>query len=132
MLNIQSDKYRNNLLLDDHTFRRIEKFTGEAGTWPEWSFGLSVTAATVEHGIGASLDEIKKRASAPLTSNTIRGLDPDGNPINPGGWGDWFPGIGEKYTQALFNILVLLTKGEANAVVRNVTSKTPGGLKCGF
>ena len=32
MLNIQPEKSKNKLLLDDYTFRRIEKYSGPVGT----------------------------------------------------------------------------------------------------
>ena len=117
LLNIQPEKDRNQLLLDAHTFRRIEKFTGEAGTWQEWSFGSSMTASAVDNWLGVALYEVKNKASTPLTNLMF-------HESNLMSWSNWFPQIGQKYTQALFNILVALTSVEANAVVRNVTSKT--------
>ena len=84
-----------------------------------------MTAATVEQGLGTALDEIKNKAQTPLTNLTFHGS----NPMN---WTEWFPKIGEMYTRSLFNILVALTSGEANAIVRNVISKTDRNTKCGF
>ena len=34
----QDDKKK--IMLNDHTFRRIDEFTGAEGTWPEWSFNM--------------------------------------------------------------------------------------------
>jgi hypothetical protein len=70
-LNIQPDKDKSKMLLDDHTFRRIEKFSGLTGTWPEWSFGVSMTAATVDKQLGQALDEIKTKAAMPMDDRTF-------------------------------------------------------------
>ena len=75
LINMQPEKDKNKLLLDDHTFRRIEKFSGEVGTFQERSFGLSMTARTVDHELGTALDEIKKSASTPLTEHTFQFKD---------------------------------------------------------
>ena len=83
MLNIQPEKDKNKWLLDDHTFRRVEKFSGEVGTFQEWSFGLSMTAQTVEQQLGNALDEIKRNASSPLTEFTFQFEASDGTPVNP-------------------------------------------------
>jgi len=126
MLNIQPEKSKNKLLLDDYTFRRIEKYSGAVGTWHEWSFGLTMTAGTVDGQLSAALEEIKKFANAPLNEGLF---DPSVTTIK---WGPWHPEIGKAYTQALFGVLIALTSGEANAVVRNSTSKTKDQAKCGF
>ena len=130
MLNIQPPvppgKDKNKLLLDDYTFRRIEKYGGAVGTWHEWSFGLSMTAGTVDAHLSAALEDIKKMANVPLNEHLF---DPATTNV---AWGDWFPAIGVAYSQALFGVLVTLTSGEANAVVRNSPPKTHLGLKCGF
>ena len=96
MLNIQPEKSKNKLLLDDYTFRRIEKYSGAVGTWHEWSFGLTMTAGTVDGQLSAALEEIKKMANAPLNESLF---DPNLNTIK---WGPWHPEIGKAYTQALF------------------------------
>ena len=122
-LHIQPDKDKNKMLLDDHTFRRIEKFSGSAGTWQEWSFGVSMTSATIDKNLGIALDEVKMKAATPLNGDTF-GTDKLK-------WGSWFPAIGIKFKEALLGVLISLTSGEANAVVSNVPSKIQGN-KCGF
>ena len=119
------DKHK--VLLNDYTFRRVEKFSGDTGSWQEWTFLLSTTAGSVDKALSKAFDEIKKKAdhSKPLTGQTF---NRDNNPME---WDSWFPETGDKYSQDLFSVLVMLTSGEANAVVRNVTQKT-GGMKCGF
>ena len=94
LLNLQPEKDKNKLLLDDHTFHRIEKLSGEVGTFQEWPFGLSMTAQTVDHELGTALDEIKKNASTPLTEHTFQFDDSVGSPVNPRKWRSWFPTSG--------------------------------------
>ena len=76
-----------------------------------------MTASTVEHELGIALDEVESKASTPLTNLTFHAS-------NPMAWSEWFPQIGQKYTQTLFGVLAALTSREANVVVRNVASKT--------
>ena len=121
-LNIGSEKDKNKLLLDDHTFRRIEKFAGLTGTWQEWSFGVSMTSSTIDTALSEALEEIKRKAATSLNEDTF------------GPTKDWEKVTGvvmTRYRQALYGVLISLTSGEANSVVRNVSTRVGGG-KCGF
>ena len=113
-----------NVLLNDYTFRRMDKFTGADGTWQEWSFNLLMTVTQVEETLGKSLEEIKKK-DEPLSDHMFEGTDAfkdymffkDSDRI--------------KYGGALYGVLCSLTGGEANSVVRNV-SLGINGSRCGF
>ena len=62
----ESDKSK--VLLNDYTFRRIDKFTGAEGTWPEWSFNMLMTITQVDADLGTGLEELKKEVK-PLTDD---------------------------------------------------------------
>ena len=62
-----------NVLLNEYTFRRMDKFTGAEGTWQEWSFNLLMTVTQVDEKLGKSLEEIKKR-DEPLSDNMFEGI----------------------------------------------------------
>ena len=69
---VAHEKDKNKVLLDDYTFRRIDKFTGTEGTWPEWSFNVLMTVAQVDATIGDSLEEIKSKAVKPMTADMFK------------------------------------------------------------
>ena len=60
------------MLLDDYTFRRIDKFTGAEGTWQEWSFNVLMTVTQVDAKMGDSLEDIKAKAVKPMTGDMFK------------------------------------------------------------
>ena len=65
-LGVRSESDRNEdqhkVLLNDYTFRRVDKFSGDIASWQEWTFLLSTTAGSVDKGLSKAIDEIKKKA----------------------------------------------------------------------
>ena len=130
-VNASQGKDKNQVLLNDHTFRRIDKFTGAEGTWQEWSFNVLMTIAQVDPELGDRLEEIKTNSVKPLTSDIFR--EPEDFP-------KMTIGVLETYGPSLYGFLCSLTGGEANSVVRSVSANvgTMGsdgstkGVKCGF
>ena len=127
-INASQEKDKNQVLLNDHTFRRIDKFTGPEGTWQEWSFNVIMTIAQVDPELGDRLEEIKTNSVKPLTNDLF------GEP-------DDFPkmtiGMLETYGPSLYGVLCSLTGGEANSVVRSISANMGSdgsidNVKCGF
>ena len=63
------DKHK--VLLNDYTFRRVEKFSGDTGSWQEWTFLLSTTAGSVDKGLSKAIDEIKSKAETTVNRSHI-------------------------------------------------------------
>ena len=66
------ERDKSKVLLDDYTFRRIDKFVGTEGTWPEWSFNVLMTVTQVDPKIAAGLEEIKGTVKLPLTDDMFK------------------------------------------------------------
>ena len=62
-------------MLDDYTFRRIDKFTGAEGTWQEWSFNVIMTITQVDAKLADSLEDIRKNSTKPLTADIFEDLE---------------------------------------------------------
>ena len=69
------EKDKNRVLLDDYTFRQIDKFTGVEGTWQEWSLNMLMTVTQVVANLGDSLEQIKSKAVEPLTDNMFKDVN---------------------------------------------------------
>ena len=115
------EKDKNKVLLNDYTFRRMDKFTGAEGTWQEWSFNMSMTVTQVDHKLGAALEEMRLIKS-PISANMFTEV---GSP---------FAKISDEmlssYSAALYGVMCSLTGGEANAIVRSISQRLDA--KCGF
>ena len=120
---IGQEKGRNKVLLDDYTFRRLDKFTGAEGTWQEWSFNMLMTVAQVDPTLGQGLEELKKDVK-PLTDDMFI----SGSSL--AGFEYLDLDMCTNFGPALFGVMCSLTGGEANAIVRGVSVN--GGHRCGF
>ena len=116
------EKDKSKVLLDDYTFRRMDKFTGAEGTWQEWSFNMSMTVTQVDHKLGEALEEMRLVKSQ-ISANMFTEV---GSPFKKISYE-----MLSSYTAALYGVMCSLTSGEANAIVRNVSQKLDA-KKCGF
>ena len=102
--------------VEDKAYRRVEKFTGTAGAWQEWSFSFVNATSAVNKDIGAVLDCIGHQCETQLTQENLRKCVTEE--------------MREKHGPELFGVLCGLTGGDANGVVRGVLSKH--SVRCGF
>ena len=119
----EKERDKSKVLLDDHTFRRLEKFTGAEGTWQEWSFNMSMTITQVDPKLGEALDEIRLKSKSPISADMF---DVESSPFTK-----IDDDMLKSYSAALYGVMCSLTGGEANAIVRNVSQKLEA-KKCGF
>ena len=103
--------------IEDKHFRRIEVYAGVIGTWQEWSFNFMTAVEGINQPVGGALTEIGKKSAVPLTITSLQALVT--------------PEMRSKHGAELFGVLCGLTTGDANAVVRGVTTKLGMG-RCGF
>ena len=64
------------VILDKKHFRRIEKFTGEAGKWQEWLFRVCVAVSGLSVECCRAMEEVVKvtsKRSLPQTSRIASG-----------------------------------------------------------
>ena len=94
-----------------------EVYAGVIGTWQQWLFNFMITVEGINVPVGLLLMEIGKKSATPLTIAAFEPLVT--------------PAIRTKHCAELFGVLWQLTTGDANAVVRGVTSKIGMG-RCGF
>ena len=107
---------RNKVTLEERSFRRIEKFGGEEGRWPEWIFHLLVAVGGGDRDCVAAMEKVMKQCTGSLSATTTDFvIEQD---------------VKEKFANELYGVLCSLTTGEANVVVRSVISKGAG--YCGF
>jgi len=102
--------------IEDKVYRRVDKFTGAAGTWQEWSFSFVNATSGVNKDIGSILERIGQQCETQLTPETL------GKVVNEE--------TREKHGPELFTVLCGLTSGEASSVVRGILSKH--NMRCGF
>ena len=104
--------------IEDKYFRRVDKYTGAAGTWQEWSFDFITATTAVIPAVGMVLDAMNKASESSVTVEAVNRV----------------PGMTEElktsYGTELFTVLNGLTSGDASGVVRGVISKV--GERCGF
>ena len=48
------------VILEEKHFRRIEKYTGEAGKWQEWLFGVCVAVSGLAQDCCLAMEEVVK------------------------------------------------------------------------
>ena len=99
------------------TFSRMEKFTGEESKWPEWVFNLVMKIKTVDKEVGKAMERIMLQSGTIIEKEVVKQI------VNN-------EQLELKYGAELFSILLELTGGEANSVVRGVINK--GMDQCGF
>ena len=104
--------------IEDKHYRRVEKYTGAAGTWQEWSFDFVTATQAIIPAVGSVLEAMSKASESTVTLEAVNRVE----------------GISDEMKAAhgteLFTILNGLTSGEASTVVRGVISKV--GDRCGF
>ena len=104
--------------IEDKHYRRVEKYTGAAGTWQEWSFGFVTATQAIIPAVGMVLEAMNRASESTVTIEAV----------------DRVPGISAeikaRFGTKLFTVLNGLTMGEASTVVRGVISKV--GDRCGF
>ena len=99
------------------TFSRMEKFTGVESQWPEWVFNLVMKIKTVDKEVGKAMERIMLQSGTIIEKEVVKQI------VNN-------EQLELKYGAELFSILLELTGGEANSVVRGVINK--GMDHCGF
>ena len=75
MLGVKQDKDKSKVLLDDYTFRRIDKFTGAEGTWQEWSFNVLMTVTQVDPELAEHLECIRANSTKPLHADIFDDIE---------------------------------------------------------
>ena len=58
--------------IEDKVYRRVDKFTGAAGTWQEWSFSFINATSGVNKDIGVILERIGQQCETQLTPDNLR------------------------------------------------------------
>ena len=116
------EKDKNKVLLNDYTFRRMDKFTGAEGTWQEWSFNMSMTVTQVHQELGEALEEMRL-VKSPVSADMFTDVDSPFTKVSDE--------MIKSYSAALYGVMCSLTGGEANAIVRSVSQKLDA-KKCGF
>ena len=105
-----------NKTIEEKVYRRVDKYTGTAGTWQEWSFAFVNATCGVNHDVGKALERIGHQCETVLTpENLARCVDEDTR---------------QKHGPELFSVLCGLTAGDANSVVRGILAKH--NMRCGF
>ena len=112
----RTDERASTKNIEDKHYRRMEKFTGAAGTWGEWSINFVTTTEGINPRVGRVLEDIGK-SSEP--SVTVEALDRICSRE-----------VRDRYGKELFVILTGLTAGDAAIAVRGVITKI--GERCGF
>ena len=62
--------------IEEKRYARMDKFTGAAGTWGEWSFGFITTTQGLNAEVGKSLEEIVKSSETTVTNEAVDKLVP--------------------------------------------------------
>ena len=104
------------VILKEKHFRRIEKYSGEAGKWQEWLFGVCVAVSGIASECCLAMEEVVKHSGTIKDLATLETVLPTD--------------MKKRYGSELFGVLCSLTGGEANVVVRSVIQKGAG--YCGF
>ena len=89
----------------------MDKYTGAAGTWQEWSFDFITATQAVIPAVGTVLEAMNKASESSVTVeavNRVQGISDE---------------MKESYGTELFTVLNGLTSGEASTVVRGVISQ---------
>ena len=94
--------------IEDKVYGRVDKFTGAAGTWQEWSFSFINATSGVNKDIGVILERIGQQCETQLTPENLRKVVSEETR--------------EKHGPELFGVLCGLTSGEASSVVKRVLS----------
>ena len=102
--------------LEDKVYRRVDKYTGVAGTWQEWSFSFINATSGVNKTVGLVLERIGQQCETQLTPENLRKVVSDD--------------ICQKHGSELFGVLCGLTGGDANGIVRGILAKH--SMRCGF
>ena len=67
-----------NKTIEEKVYRRVDKYTGTAGTWQEWSFAFVNATCGVNHDVGKALEHIGHQCETVLTpENLARCVDED-------------------------------------------------------
>ena len=90
-------------MIQDKNFRRNDVYAGLIGTWQEWSFNFLTTVQGLNPQVGAVLTETAKKSPNPLTASMLQALVT--------------PELRRKHGAELFQVLCMLSTGEANGVV---------------
>ena len=104
--------------IEDKNYRRVDKYSGEPGTWQEWSFDFVTATQAIIPAVGAVLEAMNKASESTVTLeavNRVQGITEE---------------MKAKHGTELFTVLNGLTSGQASTVVRGVISKV--GDRCGF
>ncbi len=119
-LDFGKDKTKNKfqgMILDEKYFRRMDKFGGKPELWNEWFFNFSTAIGQVgDKALWDAIEQVVKKDFNNLDVVSMESLVGK----------DYY----DKYSGELFSVLVGLTEGEANSVVRGVCTLT--GERCGF
>ena len=57
--------------IEEKRYARMDKFTGAAGTWGEWSFGFITTTQGLNAEVGKSLEDIVKSSETTVTNEAV-------------------------------------------------------------
>ena len=104
--------------IEDKNYRRVDKYSGEPGTWQEWSFDFVTATQAIIPAVGSVLEAMNKASESTVTLeavNRVQGITEE---------------MKAKHGTELFTVLNGLTSGQASTVVRGVISKV--GDRCGF
>ena len=84
-------------VIEEKVYHRVDKYTGAAGTWQEWSFAFVNATSGVNAEVGKILERIGNQCANQLTPETLgKCVDEDTR---------------QKYGPELFSVLCGLTAG---------------------
>ena len=101
----------NRRVLEEKSFGRIEKFSHGEDTWPDWSFDMKIAVGAQCPEMRILMDFVEGGGEKSLAA--IMSEDPEGSQ------GGRYVGL-EKVTNELYEMLVLVTEGEAKLLVKSV------------
>jgi hypothetical protein len=100
----------NNRKLQEKDFRRVEKFSGGEDAWKAWEFDFKVALRAADAVMGEALEAVELESKMVTIANFME--------LDDVKW----DGLEER-SKELYDILCMLTTGEAKAIIREV----PGG-----
>ena len=101
-------------VLMDKAFGRIEKFSRGEELWPDWSFDVKIVVGSQCPEMRILMDYVEVNGEKTLTK--IREEDPDGERMGR------YVGL-DKVSVELYEMLVLVTEGEAKLTVKSVQER---------
>ena len=94
--------------ISEKSYRRITAFSGGESNWQEWKYDFQVATRAANKDVGIELDHLLAQAE-PRSENELRDLVASGT-------NNWEP---EKRSKELFEVLIMLTTGEAKGLIRD-------------